>query len=241
MTGETKTTSAVSQLGLIFTGGEGPVTEQILCIMREAQILSGDKLLLVAADSGLLLAEKAGLKSDWIIGDMDSLGIEESRLAAYPAEKILRFPEDKDFTDTELAFSLLREKGCKRIWIIGGGGGRLDQLLGLRSLFERNDPPERWITAAEDIRCLEALQRHEIFVPSELVVSSAHNDPLFPVSVFPLGNGPWNAESSGLKWSLSGLPWRRDFIAISNEAPDGIFSISAIYGRFLVLMPFFLE
>ena len=243
-----------NRLGLIFTGGEGPLVDQILCIMGEAQILPGNRPVLVAADSGLLLAEKAGLTVDWIIGDMDSLPAEEKgsgvcsqhRLAAYPAEKILKFPEDKDFTDTELAFALLREKNCKRIWIIGGGGGRLDQLFGLRSLFERDDPPERWVTAADDIHCLEAppLQGCKVsgfFIPSELLVSSAHKTPLFPVSVFPLGTGPWEAESTGLKWSLSGLSWHRDFIAISNQAPEGNFSIRAIRGRFLTLMPFFPE
>ena len=230
-------------IGLIFTGGEGPQPQRIKAIMEEACTAvsaAGDKPLAVAADSGLLLAESAGVSVDWIVGDMDSLAeLAESspgkisgpgfidRLAAYPPEKILRHPPDKDFTDTELAFFLLRES-CEKIWIIGGGGGRLDQLLGIRSLFERDDPPERWLTSADDIRCIGAAS-------SELAVSG--NDPLFPVSVFPLGCGPWEAESTGLKWPLAGLPWARDFIAISNVAPTGTFTIKAKQGRFLVMRP----
>jgi len=222
-------------IGLLFTGGEGPEPQHINTIMEEANAVSGGELVLVAADSGLLLAQGSGAEVDWIIGDMDSLDEHDKnglrRLDAYPPERVICHPHDKDFTDTELAFSLLREKNCGTIWIIGGGGGRLDQLFGIRSLFERDDPPERWITAADDIRCIGAVNS----LVSELSVS--HNSPLCPVSVFPLGCGPWEAESSGLKWPLAGLPWARDFIAISNEAPDGTFTITVRQGRFLVMWP----
>ena len=213
-------------IGVIFTGGEGPPPHQIDRIMEEAHAL-GDPVI-AAADSGLLLAEKAGLTPDWIIGDMDSL--EEyggSRLKAYPPEKIFRYPHDKDFTDTELAFSLLREKGCVIVWIAGGGGGRLDQLFGIRSLFERDNPPERWVTGADDIYCIEAGHKS--------LAAGLEKKTYGLVSVFPLGPGPWEAESTGLKWPLAGLTWARDFIAISNEAPDGYFSIKARKGRFLVM------
>jgi thiamine pyrophosphokinase len=204
--------------------------------MEEARPQAG--AVVVAADSGLLLAEAAGLRPDWIIGDMDSLA--PDRLAPYPPEKILRYPPDKDFTDTELALTLLREKGCGPVWIIGGGGGRLDQLFAIRSLFEREYPPERWITGGEDIHCLQApLSKTplcEMMLPSTLDIS-LDRTPLVPVSVFPLGDGPWEAESSGLRWPLAGLSWNRGFFGISNEAPDGNFTVKALRGRFMVMSP----
>jgi len=243
--------------GLLFTGGEGPQPEQCRRIVEEARAKSlkhrsdmgicgppclcekvfqqtpmAQDTVIAAADSGLLLAQQAGIVPDWIIGDMDSLGGEAGRLDSYPDEKILRYPQDKDFTDTELAFSLLKEKGCTTIWIIGGGGGRLDQLFGIRSLFERDDPPERWTTPADDIYCIDASNHG---VPAML--RKQFDSAVFPVSVFPLGTGPWEAESSGLKWSLAGLHWARDFIAISNIAPDGNFTITAKQGRFMVMTP----
>jgi thiamine pyrophosphokinase len=58
------------------------------------------------------------------------------------------------------------------------------------------------------------------------------------VSVFPLGSGPWEADSRGLKWPLAGLPWKRGFFGVSNIIVEGSFSIQAIRGRFLVIMPF---
>ncbi|MDR3192027.1 MAG: thiamine diphosphokinase, partial [Treponema sp.] len=119
-------------LGIAFIGGEGPRPDLIRRILGEdrAGILS------VAADSGLMAAEGAGFRPDWIVGDMDSLD-DPARLEKYPPERVLRYPGDKDFLDTELALSLLWEKGCTETWLLGGGGGRMDHLLGIRSLFER--------------------------------------------------------------------------------------------------------
>jgi thiamine pyrophosphokinase len=208
----------VRRLGIAFLGGDGPPPAYCAALVKEAE-----PFLVAAADSGLIAAEKAGLRPGWIIGDMDSLGEEERRLDSYPAERVLRFPPHKDYTDTELVLSLLREKGCDTVWLIGGGGGRTDHLFAIRSLFERERPPLRWITAHDDIRCLEA--------PAELAVPAPG-----AVSVFPLGGGPWKAESSGLKWPLAGLPWERGFFGISNEASGENPAIRAEQGRFMVIL-----
>jgi thiamine pyrophosphokinase len=204
--------------GILFTGGDGPEPETSRC-------LAGGAALIVAADSGLVAVEAAGLRPDWILGDMDSLD-DPRRLDCYPPDRVLRYPRDKDYTDTELAFSFLAEKGCDEIWIIGGGGGRIDHLFALRSLFERNPFPARWITAGENVYCLNS--------PGKLALSVKAGG---LVSVFPLGNGPWEAESSGLKWPLDGLSWNRGFFGLSNVAETGDFYIRAVTGRFLVIIP----
>jgi thiamine pyrophosphokinase len=207
-------------LGIIFTGGLGPSAQ----ITR--RLIEKQDALFIAADSGLEAAEEAGVKPDWIIGDMDSLK-DLSSLNAYPPECVIRHGREKDFTDTELAFSLAVEKGYNEIWIIGGGGGRTDHLFAIRSLFERDVFPCRWITDAEDIRCIDAISNEELGI---------RNEKMSPVSVFPLGLGPWEAKSSGLKWPLEGLPWERGFFGLSNVAVDGDFSIIAKKGRFMVIL-----
>jgi thiamine pyrophosphokinase len=253
------------QLGIVFTGGEGPKH----CQPVLEEVFAGRATPFVAAaDSGLLSAEAAGLKPDWIIGDMDSLEAPDpgkvpdssageirdsaDRLAAYRPEQIFRYPANKDYTDTELAISLLREKGCRRIWIIGGGGGRIDHLFAIRSLFEREQPPERWITAQEDIRCLQSPATLECTFdetvgrgvalgtttgkrPQNITVRNAERP--YPISVFPLGAGPWKAASRGLTWPLAGLIWDRGFFGLSNEAPEGVFTIYAEKGNFMVILP----
>jgi thiamine pyrophosphokinase len=183
--------------------------------------------LTVAADSGLMLAEAAGCTPDWIIGDMDSLACED-RLSRYPAERIIRHPADKDYTDTELALALLREKGCGETWIIGGGGGRSAHFFGIRELFEGDTFPVRWLTAAENIYCIEGAP------PSDSVTMSLK--PGAVVSVFIVGNGPWKAESAGLKWPLDNVRWKRGMTGLSNIATNGEFAINSIQGRFMIML-----
>jgi thiamine pyrophosphokinase len=177
-----------------------------------------------AADSGLAVAENAGLRPDWVVGDMDSLD-DPGRLEKYPPERVRLFRADKDFTVTELALACLWEQGCDETWLAGGGGGRIDHIFAIRALFERERPPDRWITGAEDIRCLRPGQTLSLSLPSGSLVS-----------LFPLAADPWEAESLGLKWPLKGLSWNRGSFGVSNAA-EGDFSIRVIRGRFMVITP----
>jgi thiamine pyrophosphokinase len=249
-------------LGIMFTGGEGPSAQAVRRLFDGLD----EKPLIAAADSGLEAAEEAGLTPDWIIGDMDSLD-DTARLARYPPEVVMRHAADKDYTDTELAFSLLREKGCGEIWILGGGGGRIDHLFAIRSLFERERFPRRWITADADIYCIDAAGAEASAVCADAdiycidaagagasavcadadvscIEGGAPNAGLALnlesgalVSVFPLGSGPWRARSFGLKWPLDCLEWNRGFFGVSNVAVSGECRIQAEQGRFMVILP----
>ena len=201
--------------GIVITGGEGPAPEALREIARGADLL-------VAADSGLVAADNTGLSLDWVVGDMDSQD-DPVRLEKYPPGRVIRYPREKDFTDTELALALLREKGCDEVWIAGGGGGRIDHLFAIFSLFEKEDPPDRWFTAHEEIRCLKEGRALDATLP-----------PGSLVSVFPVGLGPWEAESEGLKWPLGGIAWERGGLGLSNVAA-GAFRIRPVRGRFLVM------
>jgi len=211
--------------GIVITGGEGPAPGTLREIAAQADLIA-------AADSGLAAAEEAGLSPDWVVGDMDSLGDmvsrdDPARLGKYPLERVIRYPREKDFTDTELALALLREKGCDEIWLAGGGGGRVDHLFAIFSLFEADYPGvDRWFTRREEIRCLREGKALDAALP-----------PGSLVSVFPVGAGPWAAESAGLKWPLDSLAWERGSggLGLSNVAPEGAFQIRSVQGRFLVI------
>ena len=227
-------------LGLAITGGEGPGPDFCRFLAKNANFV-------IAADSGLLAAEKAGIKPDWIIGDMDSLndsGDGIKRLEKYPAESVIRFPVDKDFTDTELALDFLWKKGALEIWIAGGGGGRLDHLLAMRSLFERDRFPSRWVTAFEDVRCLDAGyslgdtnagEKNSTPVTANELVFECPVDTL--ISVFPLGDKKARAISTGLKWPLNDLNWDRGSFGISNRTTEETFTVRVTDGRFLIIVP----
>jgi len=203
--------------GIAITGGEGPKGQALKKLAKLADLI-------VAADSGLAACEEAGIAPDWIVGDMDSLD-DIKRLEKYPPERVVRYPGDKDFSDTELALSLLLEKGCGETWLAGGGGGRTDHLLAICSLFERQKAPDRWFTKSEEIfRLKEGQTRCEGAVIGGVV------------SIFPLGAGPWQAESAGLKWPLNGVVWEGGGLSLSNVAQEAPFEIKSKRGNFLVVM-----
>lgn len=85
--------------------------------------------LVVCCDGGVRHLLHSGIRPDVVIGDMDS--IEKSRLEAYRAQdvKILQYPENKDFSDTELALHYALEQKPKQIFIWGAWGGRIDHTL----------------------------------------------------------------------------------------------------------------
>ena len=76
--------------------------------------------IVIAADAGILNAEKFNITPDFIIGDFDSLGYTptDSSTIVHPIEK--------DDTDTMLAVKLGLSKGYKNFRVFGGIGGRLD-------------------------------------------------------------------------------------------------------------------
>jgi thiamine pyrophosphokinase len=177
--------------------------------------------LVVAADSGLELALGAGIEPHLVVGDMDSLS-DLSLLDRFPPGRVLRFPRDKDETDTEIGLRVMGERGCADITIAGGGGGRIDHLLGIALLFERERPPRRWLTDREDIRLVEGSAEFEGWEGST-------------ISLFPVGPRAARMSSQGLQWPLEGLEFRRGFAGLSNRASGGKVRVTVGIGKLLVV------
>lgn len=199
--------------GLLFTGGEGPTRSRL------APFLSGVDLV-VAADSGLDLARAAGVEPDLVVGDMDSLS-DRSLLEAY-GDRMTVFPPDKDETDTEIGLRFLRQRGARRIIVAGGGGGRLAHLVGVLALFERPSPPAVWLTARE----------HVELISDRITVEGCLGQ---TISFFPVGRLAAIQRSSGLKWPLDGLLWRRGDTGISNVAVADRVDVELSRGRLLMV------
>ncbi|MGD0022123.1 MAG: thiamine diphosphokinase [Smithellaceae bacterium] len=95
---------------------------------KKKTVAIGDSLI-IACDGGVRHLQQLGIKPDVIIGDMDS--IEPAQLASYSAEgvKIIKYPANKDFTDTELALDYALDLKPAAIYIWAALGGRLDHIL----------------------------------------------------------------------------------------------------------------
>ena len=203
---------------LIITGGECPP-------VRFLRGLASGADLVIAADSGLDAAFKAGIEPDLVVGDFDSLE-DRSLLDRIPAGKKKEYPVDKDDTDTELAIKAATEMKADHVAIAGGGGGRLDHLMALLYLFGRPDCPREWHTRKESIYYLEAGKKVSFIMP-----------PGSTVSVFPIGSASKGMLSSGLKWPLKGLEWEKGQFGISNRSSDKRVVISAGSAALIVIVP----
>jgi thiamine pyrophosphokinase len=200
--------------GILFTGGAAPDYRFIKKELKDADII-------VAADSGFDTALKMGIKPDFVIGDMDS--VQHSELVdSLPSEQVFRYPEDKDETDTELGVRYLAENNYKEIVLIGGGGGRVDHFLGLVFLFDRDLSPKIWYTHNA---------RLQLITGSE-VVSSMNGR---TVSFFPAGAGVCRMQSTGLKWPLNHLIWKKGNTGISNLVIADPFQIDVFEGKLIMV------
>ncbi len=202
---------------LLLCGGDAPPRSRL------ANRLSGFGLV-CAADSGLDLAREWGIAPDLIVGDLDS--VSDPRLVeAYPKAELVLVPREKDLTDTELGIEALFERTASRIVLAGGGGGRLDHLLAIRAIFEREQRPSEWHTAHEAVYALTSQET----LSKEVAAGST-------VSVFPLGGGATGMESEGLAWPLKGLRWGPGDFGVSNVAREGRITIRAGEGGLLIVI-----
>ena len=165
----------------------------------------------IAADGAWAKAEKLGINVDLVVGDLDSLKEEAMKSLATSGVPVMRFPVDKDRTDTEIAVDLALERQARRISICGAGGGRLDHtlanilLLGKPASLGQREVRLEFITATETI----------VWVEDEFVVEGAV--PGDRISLVPVDRAV-RVSTSGLRFPLSNeLLWRTKARGISNE------------------------
>ncbi len=202
----------MSVTGLLLTGGYGPGRSDLEPFLGEVGPI-------VAADSGFDLALALGLRPELIVGDMDSVR------ARLPQERVRRFPRDKEFTDTELGLQALKDLGCDRVVIAGGGGGRLDHLLFIVALFERETVPLCWITAHEHVEAIRGTAAYRGWVGQT-------------VSFLPLSEGAAIERSEGLRWPLDGLRWKPGEGGVSNVITASPMRLTMAAGALLMIRSF---
>lgn len=182
--------------------------------------------LLIAADGGTRHALALGLTPSVIIGDLDSLTVDDRRWTVERGAQLVEFPRDKNETDLELAINYAIDQGCTEIVIVAALGGRLDQTLGNLSLL--TDPR----LAALDIRLDDGVEE-VIFVRERCQVTGKPGN---TVSLLPWGGDVTGVRTEGLRWPLNRetlYPYKTR--GISNELMADTASIEIESGLLLVV------
>ena len=112
---------------LIFANGT--LSNQFLRDIRSTDYLIG-------VDRGAHWVITHGIHPDIAVGDFDSVTAGEFALIRKKSGKLVRYPAEKDATDTELAVHTAIGKKPEEVIIFGGIGTRLDHVLGNIHLLE---------------------------------------------------------------------------------------------------------
>jgi thiamine pyrophosphokinase len=201
-------------IAVVVTGGESPAYSSVADWFQKSSIVIG-------ADSGMDTLASYGVSADIAVGDFDSV-VRKDSLEGMSESAVLRFPRDKDETDTEIAVRVAFERGADEVVLVGGGGGRLDHLLAIYELFQRESCPSWWFTANESV-CV---------VADHVVLRGSPGE---TVSFLPVGAVECRMKSQGLRWPLDDVRWLRGDVGICNEFVDEEVRVSMLSGRLLVI------
>lgn len=101
-----------------------------------------EKSLIIGVDGGVHHLRKLGIKPDILLGDFDSILKEDYEDYYKAGIEILKYPKEKNATDTEIAVDEAIKRDCKQIIVIGGTGSRLDHSLAniflLRKILDKD-------------------------------------------------------------------------------------------------------
>lgn len=184
----------------------------------------------IAADSGCETLEKLktrlpDLCPNLILGDMDSF--DKSRLPSlFPHVPFHAFPPEKDDTDSALAVDTALSLGYRKLYLIGGLGGRLDHTLNNVFLLEdiRKKGAECVLTDGKN-RAYLAEEKNEIVKNGRKYVS-----------LIPLDEIVYDVEMRGFFYPFKTEKLlRRRFVTVSNELTGDRGEISVGSGTALIV------
>ena len=182
----------------------------------------------IACDKGLDNADRYGIRPDLVIGDFDSVSGENLRKIEESEIKYIRYPKEKDDTDTMLAIKHALDMGFSHIKVTCAFGGRMDHsfanIQAARYAAERgavvelvDDGCDSTIFANEEI---EFNRREGCFL-----------------SVFSLSDISRGVSIKGAKYELENAELTGNFpLGVSNEFTDPKTAVSVKDGCLMVVI-----
>lgn len=207
----------VSRPVVVVAGGD-PVDPSV------AALLPADAVV-IAADGGLAAAQKLCLRTDLLVGDLDSVDAGALEDAAFAVE---RHPRDKDRTDLVLALDAAIARDATHVTVVSGGGGRLDHAMG--NLLVLAAPAYAGVTVDAFVGA-----GHVSVVHGTRALDGPKGE---IVSLFAVGGPASGVTTSGLRFALDDdVLQPLSSRGISNEFAGGPASITVTDGVLLVIRP----
>ena len=170
---------------VIFANGALPDLNAARQLLREDDFW-------IAADGGSQHALECGRAPDLLIGDLDSIPDPVREFLERAGTTMQTHPAEKDETDLELAVWFALREEFSSILIVGGLGGRTDQILANLSLLA--DPTLR----EYDIRIDDGYEE-ALCVRESAILNGAAGD---VVSLIPFGMAAQGVVTKGLQYPL---------------------------------------
>ncbi len=150
--------------------------------------------LVICADGGVDAARSRGLVPHLVVGDFDSASAAALAWARRRGARLVRYPPDKDRTDTDLAVEHALAAGARRVDIVGALDGRVDHALANVGLLLR--------AARRGVRARLLRGRAEVFVARGGMPLPGRAGDL--VSLLPLFGPAAGITTAGLRYRLRG-------------------------------------
>lgn len=173
------------KIAALFVNGELEKSDRILDLVTSCELI-------IAVDGGLTHITKLGLFPHAIIGDLDSVDMDDLKYFEEIGVDIRKFPEEKDQTDLELALQYIIDLGFDRIYLFGASGGRFDHFLGNVYLLTNPDFVDK------EIKIMTS--QYEMFVCK--MVQPIYGKPGDILSLIPITARVVGVETQGLKFPL---------------------------------------
>lgn len=205
--------------GVIVCGGEIKNYKYMKKYFKGSQIV-------ISADSGARHCKSFQVMPDLLVGDFDSvLGADYADLAAAGVE-IVRFPVEKDMTDSELAIEIALEKGCSKIILLGALGTRLDHSVSNLFLLKK--------LLDLDVDGIIADEHNEVKLINSSIVLTREEGTF--ITLLPLAGSAKGVTTKGLYYPLEnatlevGSSW-----GVSNRFSEDIAQVTVEEGYLLVI------
>lgn len=181
----------------------------------------------LCVDGGIDHALSLDIIPDIVIGDFDSTSIESMEFIEKHHIKTIKFPVEKDETDTEIALDYLAKSGCNHISMIACTGNRLDHTLANIYLLKNLLDKKITGTILDENNCIYLIKDNTEFIDRKGDI----------VSLLPFSDNVSGVTTRGLYYPLINAPlYKEKSLGISNLIVDNHAWVRITEGELLIII-----